>query len=168
MRHDFLLKAGHSTEDTFIILEGKVKVYGITNELLGILTNGSHFGLDLSKMATELEFSDIPEQFQSILQMDSPKDNFKNKSTVHLVTKSYVTIGVISKSDRKVLYKAYPFLKYKMQMVNRLMFQLGKRNLEQYARSKELDPSRLVCENMILNHITFSTEQTYKLITDSD
>jgi hypothetical protein len=100
--------------------------------------------------------------------MDSPKDNFKNKSTVHLVTKSYVTIGVISKSDRKVLYKAYPFLKYKMQMVNRLMFQLGKRNLEQYARSKELDPSRLVCENMILNHITFSTEQTYKLITDSD
>ena len=100
--------------------------------------------------------------------MNSPSDNFESKSTLHLVTKAYVTIGVISKADRKVLYKAYPFLKYKMQMVNRLMFQLGKRNLEQYARSKDLVPSRLVCKNMILNHITYSNEQTYKLITDSD
>lgn len=84
-----------------------------------------------------------------------------------MVTKSYVTIGVISKANRKVLYKAFPNLKYKMQMVNRLMFQLGKRNLEQYARSKELETSRLTCEDLILNHITYSTEQTYKLIIDS-
>ena len=59
MRHDFIVKAGHSTEETYIVLEGEVNVYGITNDLLGVLTNGSHFGLDLSE--TELEISDIPE-----------------------------------------------------------------------------------------------------------
>ena len=84
MQNDFLVKAGYSTENTYIVLEGKVKVYGITNELLGVLTNGSHFGLDLSNSDTEL--SDIPEQFQSALKMDSPQDNFRRKSTVHLVT----------------------------------------------------------------------------------
>ena len=61
MKHDFIVKAGYSTEDTYIVLEGEVNVYGITNEILGVLTNGSHFGLDLSQIGTELEVSDIPE-----------------------------------------------------------------------------------------------------------
>ena len=61
MRHDFIVKAGHSTEDTYIVLEGEVNIYGINNEILGVLTNGSHFGLDLSQIATDLEVSEIPE-----------------------------------------------------------------------------------------------------------
>ena len=43
--------------------------------------------------------------------MESPLDNFESKSTLHLVTKAYATIGVIRKADRKKLYKAYPSLK---------------------------------------------------------
>lgn len=39
---------------------------------------------------------------------------FGNKSPVHLVAHKNVTIGVIKKLDREMLYKAYPTLKKKM------------------------------------------------------
>ena len=46
---DFIVKAGKFTKDTYLLLEGEIKVYGLNKgELLGILSKGCHFGLDLS------------------------------------------------------------------------------------------------------------------------
>ena len=60
MDADFIVKIGQYTTDTIIILEGHVKVYGhFRNQLFGILSNGSHFGLDLCKPSMNKEIQKI-------------------------------------------------------------------------------------------------------------
>ena len=50
----FVVKVGEFTDDTLILLEGQLRVYGLAdNQLIGILTRGSHFGLDLSNDFSE-------------------------------------------------------------------------------------------------------------------
>jgi len=52
----FLVKVGELTDETLILLEGQLRVYGLSDdELLGVLTQGSHFGLDLSNDFGERE-----------------------------------------------------------------------------------------------------------------
>jgi hypothetical protein len=52
----FVVKVGELTDETLILLEGQMRVYGLADdELLGVLTQGSHFGLDLSNDFSERE-----------------------------------------------------------------------------------------------------------------
>lgn len=47
---DFLVKVGQLVTETYILLEGELRIYGLHNdELLGVMTIGSHFGIDLSQ-----------------------------------------------------------------------------------------------------------------------
>jgi len=51
---DIVVKIGEQTENTIFLIEGELKVFGhCRNEMLGILTQGSHFGLDLSENVHE-------------------------------------------------------------------------------------------------------------------
>lgn len=53
MRRDFIVKAGSYGTNLYIILDGEALVFGINNELLGIMKSGTHFNNDLGQMITE-------------------------------------------------------------------------------------------------------------------
>ena len=55
-----------------------------------------------------------------------------------------------------------------MQSLNLYLFTLGKCNLEKYARSKLKPVNPQQCQQLLENHITYSTEFTYqKILTDN-
>jgi len=58
------------------------------------------------------------------------KDNFENRSTLHLISKTFVVVGVLSKSEISVLYKAFPDLKKIFRHCNRYYFDLGRKQIE--------------------------------------
>jgi hypothetical protein len=92
------------------LLEGEVRVYGLlNNELMGVLTKGSHFGLDLSDKFTDREeICQYDPRVKTEFKMDWPSDNFDNRSIVNLVANSIVTVAVIKDEERIVLYDAFP------------------------------------------------------------
>jgi len=55
------------------------------------------------------------------------KDNFENRSLLHLVSKTFVVVGILSKSDKRVLYKAFPELQQVFRRCNRYLFDLGRK-----------------------------------------
>jgi hypothetical protein len=81
-------------------------VYGLANnELLGVLTQGSHFGLDLSNDFNECEqMRQYDERLRTDFKMDYASDNFDNRSIVNMVSSSIVTVGVLKQKDRDLLY----------------------------------------------------------------
>ena len=82
-----IIKIGQPTEHTYMLIEGELRVYGICgNELLGILTQGTHFGLDLSDDAEEVkQISKYDRRLKGNFQMD-PTDNLNNRSLVNIFT----------------------------------------------------------------------------------
>jgi len=84
---DMVIKIGQLITETYILLEGEVRVYGYNNnELLGVLTKGSHFGLDLSDTFQDRdELIKFDPRLTTGWPMDFPSDNFENRSTVCLV-----------------------------------------------------------------------------------
>ena len=100
--------------------------------------------------------------------MSSPDDNFNSKSLVHLVAKSFVVVGVLSRADLDQLYLAYPNWKNMMQTLNRLFFELCKLSVEKYCASLDQPIVRDRCIKLIQNHLTYSTERTYEDILELD
>jgi hypothetical protein len=100
-----------------------------------VLTRGSNFGLDLSNDFSERdEISEYDERVRTEFKMDSASDNFDNRSIINLVSSSIVTLGVLKKKDRDMLYHAFPEFKRRMQFMNRVLFQLGKTSLEKHTK----------------------------------
>ena len=166
---EYIMKVGQHTTDTFIFLDGHVQVYGMFgNESLGILSTGSHFGNDLAGDNTQISLMKIVSNESSKIKMDSINDNFKDKSLVHLVANSFVVVGCLSKSDREILYQAYPKWKSMMQTINRFLFELAKRSLESHMTSNDKQPSRQHCASEIQNHISYSDEETYESIIEQE
>ena len=140
---EYIIKIGQHNTDTLIFLDGHVQAYGLFgNESLGIISAGSHFGNDLSSDANQLNLAKIVNNQKSKIVMNSIDDNFENKSLLHLVANSFVVVGRITKSDREILYQAYPNWKKMIQTLNRFMFELAKRSLENYMQAEEKHLSR--------------------------
>ena len=90
--NDFIVKVGSWGSNTYIIMDGEAAMYGINNELLGIMKSGSHFSNDLpSKM-----------------------NNFEKKRLVHIMARTLTIVGVLKRSDILFLYEAFPEFKEKM------------------------------------------------------
>ena len=136
------------------------------NESLGILSSGSHFGNDLSSDNNQSNLMKIVNNERSKITMNSVDDNFKDKSLVHLVANSFVVVGCITKSDREILYTAYPKWQAMMQSINRFVFEYARRSLESYMTSNDLPPTRDRCADELQNHISYSNEQTYENIIE--
>jgi hypothetical protein len=80
-----------------------------------VLTLGSHFGLDLSNDFSERdEILKYDERVRTEFKMDFASDNFDNRSIINIVSSSNVTVGVIKRKDRDLLYSAYPEFKRRM------------------------------------------------------
>ena len=105
---------------------------------------------------------------KSKIVMNSIDDNFENKSLLHLVANSFVVVGRITKSDREILYQAYPNWKKMIQTLNRFMFELAKRSLENYMQAEEKHLSRDQCAIEVQNHISYSDEDTYESIIEQE
>ena len=161
---------GELTDETLILLEGQLRVYGLDDdELLGVLTQGSHFGLDLSIDFGEREkIRQYDERLRTDFKMDYASDNFDSRSIVNLVSSSIVTVGVLKQKDRDLLYQAFPEFKRKMQFMNRVLFQLGKVSLEKHTKTNQFRNSKYYCKNMQLNNIMFSTYEQYQAIIDKN
>lgn len=112
MRNQFLLKIGHISEDSFIILNGEVSVHGLfLNENLGKLFPGSHVSVSLDEKAqSEIVKKANMSLFNpdSIIAQMDPADNLEGKATFHLVANTFVQVGVLTVEDLQVLFKAYP------------------------------------------------------------
>ena len=110
------MKVGQLTNETYILLEGELSVYGMfNNELLGVLTPGSHFGLDMSESFEEREeLCRFDDRLKTGFKMDFPSDNFENRSIMHLVARSMVTVGILNQKNREILYRAFPGFKLRM------------------------------------------------------
>ena len=80
MKKDFIVKVGSYGSNTYVILDGEAAMYGITNELIGILKPGSHF-------------SNVS------IAGDDQKLNYNSKRIVHVIAKSLTIIGVIKRND---------------------------------------------------------------------
>ena len=52
MRRDFIVKAGSYGTNLYIILDGEALVFGINNELIGIMKSGTHFNNDLGSIVS--------------------------------------------------------------------------------------------------------------------
>jgi len=46
MPKDFIIKAGSADDDFYFILDGNVLMYGLDENLIGILSSGAHFSND--------------------------------------------------------------------------------------------------------------------------
>lgn len=51
---------------------------------------------------------------------------------VHLISKTFVVIGLLQRTDTQFLYKAFPQLKKVFRHVNRYMFDLGRKQVEKH------------------------------------
>ena len=135
---------GQHNTDTLLILDGTVQVYGLyNNEMIGVMSAGSHFGNDLSDIKT---IHDQAKQFsnqRSDLKMNSHQDNFDNKSLVHLVAFSFAVVGYLSQEDTKLLYLAYPEWKKMMQTLNGFLFEMAKISLGKHTTCMDKPINRL-------------------------
>lgn len=103
-----------------------------------MLTRGSHFGLDLSNDFSERdEISQYDERVCDEFKMDFASDNFDNRSIINLVSSQIVTVGVLKREDRDLLYHAFPGFKRRMQYMNRVLFELGKTSLEKQTKKNK-------------------------------
>ena len=74
-----------------------------------MLTLGSHFGLDLSNDFSERdEILKYDERVRTEFKMDFASDNFDNRSIINIVSSSIVTVGLLKRKDRDLLYHAFP------------------------------------------------------------
>ncbi len=74
-----------------------------------MLTRGSHFGLDLSNDFSERdEILKYDERVRTEFKMDFASDNFDNRSIINIVSSSIVTVGLLKRKDRDLLYHAFP------------------------------------------------------------
>ena len=74
-----------------------------------MLTHGSHFGLDLSNDFSERdEILKYDERVRTEFKMDFASDNFDNRSIINIVSSSIVTVGLLKRKDRDLLYHAFP------------------------------------------------------------
>lgn len=48
LKKDFIIKAGSFGENLYIILDGEALVFGINNDLIGIMKSGTHFNNEMS------------------------------------------------------------------------------------------------------------------------
>ena len=74
------------------------------------------------------------ERVRTEFKMDFASDNFDNRSIINLVSSSIVTVGVLKRKERDLLYHAFPEFKRRMQLMNRVLFQLGKTSLEKHTK----------------------------------
>jgi len=134
-----------------------------------VLTQGSHFGLDLSNDFKEREeICAFDERVRTEFKMDFAADNFDNRSIVNLVSSSIVTVGVLKQKDRELLYQAFPEFRRRMQFMNRVLFQMGKVSLEKHTKQNNFENSKYYCKNLQLNNIMFSTQEQYDAIIDKN
>lgn len=96
MRNDFIVKVGSYGSNTYLILDGEAAIFGINNELMGILKSGCHYS------------SDVPKQL----------NNFGKKRIVHVIARTLTIVGVFKKQDIEYLYRCYPEWETKMKLLN--------------------------------------------------
>ena len=149
MPREFIIKAGSYGESLYLILDGEAVMFGLGNDILGILRSGAHFNLDIGTGDT------------------SPEIYF-GKRIVHLVSLELCTIGLVEQEQLHVLFEAFPFWKALVRKLNCHTHFKAKGNLEEYlAPQVRLDPYCNEFEvelTRIEEHITRSTEETYEEI----
>ena len=169
LSENYIVKVGQIFEDSFIILEGMVNVCSFDNkENLGLLRPGDFFGTDISsKTNVQLDKN----YFQYTQGEALPKgvllakDNLESRSMVHLISKTFVVIGVLQKSDTQFLYKAFPQLKKVFRQCNRYLFNLGRKQIEKNIWDEDHEqPTRDSCMKKIKEQITLGTPDFYEQI----
>ena len=98
MPNEFIIKCGSYGRGLYLFLDGEALVFGINNELLCILTSGTHFNNHMG---------DIPEY------------DFEGKRLLHLIAKSITIVGVIEEDSVKELFEAYPYWMLVITKLNR-------------------------------------------------
>ena len=83
MKKDFIVKAGSYGDNIYIILDGEALVFGMNNDLIGIMRSGTHFS---NKLGSKI------------------KEDFNGKRIFHIVAKQLTVVGIISKEDANVLF----------------------------------------------------------------
>ena len=75
MSKDIIIKAGSFGMNLYLFLEGEAIMYGIDEEIIHIMTSGTHFNNDLG--------GDL--------------EDFQGKRICHIVAKTICVVGVIEK-----------------------------------------------------------------------
>ena len=120
MRKDFIVKAGSYGKNLYIILDGEALVFGINNDLIGIMKSGTHFNNEMGSSA---------------------KENFNGKRIVHIVAKSLTVVGVLRKKDFEIISEAYPYWHQIIIRLNRSIHNKAKKSLEKYSNAIGEDES---------------------------
>lgn len=149
MPREFIIKAGSYGESLYFILEGEAVMFGLGNDVLGILRPGAHFNLDIGTGDTTPEI-------------------YFGKRIVHLVSLSQCTVGLVDQEHLHVLFEAFPFWKTLVRKLNCHTHFKARSSLEEFlAPTVRLDPYCNEFEveiRTIEEHITRSTEDTYEEI----
>ncbi len=97
------MKVGQKFTDSILILEGMVNVCSFNNqENLGLLGPGDFYGTDISDQTKQ----DLDRNYYQYTQGEGlpkvrimPKDNYESRALVHLISKTFVVVGVLQKAD---------------------------------------------------------------------
>ena len=107
MAKEFIVIGGTYSTNTYVILDGEACVFGLNNEMIGIMRNGCHFSNDT-------------------------KHVFENKRLCHIVAKQITTVGIIERENLELLYEAYPEWKIKLTRLNELFQNSALASLQRY------------------------------------
>lgn len=75
MANDIIIKCGSYSKSLYLFLDGEALMFGINNELLCILSRGTHFN--------------------NLMGDDSIEKDFEGKRLCHIVAKTLTIVGVI-------------------------------------------------------------------------
>ena len=103
LSENYIVKVGQKFTESILILEGMVNIVSYNNqENLGLLGPGDFFSTDISDQTKV----DLDRNYFQYTQGEGlpkvkvmPKDNFESRALVHLISKTFVVVGVLQKSD---------------------------------------------------------------------
>ena len=118
MQHDYIVKAGSYGQDMFIVLDGEALMFGLNNQLLGIMRSGTHYNNLLGEMLVEQE-----------------REKVTSKAVVHIFAKTLCIVGVVKKASLEKMFEAYPYWQQIVTRLNRAVFAKGKKALDSYLKT---------------------------------
>jgi len=118
MKKDIIIKCGSYGMSMYLFLDGEALMYGIDNELIHIMTSGTHFNNEIDDL-----------------------EDFSGKRICNVIAKTITTVGVIEREQLRTLFEAFPYWKKIIHRLNRKLYNRCKIHLKKYLEAKQIEPS---------------------------
>ena len=116
MKRDIIIKCGSYGMSMYLFLDGESLMYGIDNELIHIMTSGTHFNNEIDDL-----------------------EDFSGKRICNVIAKTITTVGVIEREQLRTLFEAFPYWKKIIYRLNRKLYNRCKIHLKKYLDAKQME-----------------------------